>query len=632
MGLQSIRCGDVALLFDDADGHVRHLEVGGVEILRGIYAAVRDQNWDTVAPRLSGLAVERQAAGAEIRFTVDTVAPPVDFTWQGFVRLEAEKGRLVYTLRGRARTTFLKNRIGFCVLHPAELRGQPVTVESVEGDLREGTWPGEIAPHQPFRNIRGITHRPSAGLRVTVSLSGDTFEMEDQRNWSDASFKTYCTPLDDPFPAEIGEGAEISQEICVTWSTGAPRGSRGADPAVPGLLLWLPSDAVVRAMPRIGFGASEPNGADDATDRKRLADLKPCHLRVDLRGEGEAMAARLRVACEEARAAGAGLEVAIFGNDDGPARDFATVAEVVARSGVAPDIRRWLVFATKAKTTPAGFVGAAQAALRPVAPEAEFVVGTDAYFAELNRKPPPDEGGDAVSFSLNPQVHAFDDLSLVETLSIQGELVRNAGRIAGRKPVLVSPVTLRPRFNPNATVTEAAEVGSGESPPADPRQHTVMGALWTLGSFASLAGAGVAAITYYQTKGPRGLHPGSGSRADPAEASNHSGEVFPLWWVFRALADFAGGQAGQLHSSHPLRWTGVMLAHKARRRLLVANFTGDALPVRSIPLVSGAAPGRILVSDTSPPGGLVNANCPPRSLVQWDWSEAPMEPRESSPT
>ena len=34
-------------------------------------------------------------------------------------------------------------------------------------------------------------------------FNGETFEMEDQRNWTDASFKTYCTPLSLPYPIKI---------------------------------------------------------------------------------------------------------------------------------------------------------------------------------------------------------------------------------------------------------------------------------------------------------------------------------------------------------------------------------------------------------------------------------------------
>ena len=55
-------------------------------------------------------------------------------------------------------------------------------------------FPSLVAPHQPFRNVRAILHEVTPGVEVEVRMEGETFETEDQRNWSDASFKTYGTP------------------------------------------------------------------------------------------------------------------------------------------------------------------------------------------------------------------------------------------------------------------------------------------------------------------------------------------------------------------------------------------------------------------------------------------------------
>ena len=38
-------------------------------------------------------------------------------------------------------------------------------------------------------------------------MEGDTFEMEDQRNWTDASYKTYVRPLALPWPYTLAGGA-----------------------------------------------------------------------------------------------------------------------------------------------------------------------------------------------------------------------------------------------------------------------------------------------------------------------------------------------------------------------------------------------------------------------------------------
>lgn len=43
--------------------------------------------------------------------------------------------------------------------------------------------------------------------------------MEDQRNWTDASYKTYPTPLDNPFPINVDVGQEFNQKILLNLTT-----------------------------------------------------------------------------------------------------------------------------------------------------------------------------------------------------------------------------------------------------------------------------------------------------------------------------------------------------------------------------------------------------------------------------
>ena len=44
-------------------------------------------------------------------------------------------------------------------------------------------------------------------------MEGDTFEMEDQRNWTDASYKTYVRPLALPWPYTLAKGTVIEQAV-----------------------------------------------------------------------------------------------------------------------------------------------------------------------------------------------------------------------------------------------------------------------------------------------------------------------------------------------------------------------------------------------------------------------------------
>ena len=48
---------------------------------------------------------------------------------------------------------------------------------------------------------------------MELRFGGELFEMEDQRNWTDASYKTYCTPLHLPYPVELAAGERVIQSV-----------------------------------------------------------------------------------------------------------------------------------------------------------------------------------------------------------------------------------------------------------------------------------------------------------------------------------------------------------------------------------------------------------------------------------
>ncbi len=128
--------------------------------------------------------------------------------------------------------------------------------------------------------------------------------------------------------------------------------------------------------------------------------------------------------------------------------------------------------------------------LARLTPNAKIVGGTNAYFAELNRQRPDIATTDAVCFSINPQVHAFDDLSLIESLQAQPDTIRSARQFCGDLPLHVGPITLKPRFNPNATGPEPPPNPEQLPPQVDARQCELLAAAWTLVSISQLAGRG----------------------------------------------------------------------------------------------------------------------------------------------
>ena len=48
-----LRVGALSMVFEPQLGFLRYMTYGGKDILRGVYAAVRDPNWYTIEPQVS---------------------------------------------------------------------------------------------------------------------------------------------------------------------------------------------------------------------------------------------------------------------------------------------------------------------------------------------------------------------------------------------------------------------------------------------------------------------------------------------------------------------------------------------------------------------------------------------------
>jgi hypothetical protein len=163
----------------------------------------------------------------------------------------------------------------------------------------------------------------------------------------------------------------------------------------------------------------------------------------------------------------------------------------------------------------------------------------------------------------------------VENLEAQADTVRSAQRFLAGKPVHVTPVTLRPRFNPQAKGAPEPSVPGRLPSRIDARQMSLFGAVWTLGSIKYLAESGAASITYYQTHGWAGVMETAGGAPMPELFPSVPGAVFPLYHVLADVAELAGANVQPLTSNDPLQTCALALEGGNRRRVLVANLTAE---------------------------------------------------------
>jgi D-apionolactonase len=532
---------------------------------------LRDQHWATLLPRVSNFQINAGQDSFELSFDAVHHQAEIDFSWHGRVIGEVD-GTVTFTMEGQARSSFLQNRVGFCLLHPIrELAGNSCEVEQSEGAVLASEFPFYITPHQPFTNIRAIRHKITAAVDVIIRFRGGIFETEDQRNWTDGSFKTYSPPLCVPYPAEIKVGNKISQTINIAL-TSKPEPSP-IRIAVPEAVLKVDSEPS-GMLPRIGLGFAQTCVPLTKQQRARIQRLNLNHLRVDLELCNPEYSCLLERAWAEAHALGLRLEMAVILDED-PEQELQKFIEVLM--SVRPDVFSWLVFRIPGHCSTPETLALARKYLSRYDDKAPIAGGTNANFAELNRCRPDLEQLDAICYSVNPQVHGSDNSTLVEALEAQGWTVLSAKHWAQARPIWVSPVTLKPRFNPYGQESSPQRGALPSS--VDSRQMSLFGAAWTLGSLKYLTEHAAGSVTYFETHGWRGVQ----------DADNHSdrshlflsvpGCVFPLYHVLLDVGEFAGAKVVPVESSDHLRVEGLALIKDGILRLMCTNFTGEKQPI-----------------------------------------------------
>jgi hypothetical protein len=529
-----LEAGPVAVELEGIDLRLGTLH--GFEFLRRLYVAVRDETWGTVLPVVTLLEVDRRPDSFEVRVGATHRRDEVWFDWEGSI-VGTSAGHLSYEMDGICRSAFAFNRIGLCLLHPAAAAGAEVTARAGDAELITSL-PTTIGPQRivdgtilglfpDFNELRLDDPR----LSVSVVFEGDQFEMEDQRNWTDASFKTYSTPLSRPLPQRASSGMTITQRVAISASArAARRRSPVGGERVELTLGWN----LARGLPQLGT-IIDPSMAIGPHEIALLQALELAHVRIDLRLESNDWRSRLEWAQGLARQLGARLELAVFCDEEtlrGSGKEIPT--------GV--DVARVLVLPVEGLLTSPSLLEAARGHLGTGAP---IVGGTDDSFVELNRTQPLPVRGDAICFSINPQVHAFDDTTLIENIEAQADVVESARQLSSGLPVVVSPVTLLPRR------------GGGD----DPRVATSLGAAWTLASLKQLAEAGAVSVTYFSALGlvvPQGAAPA------------------PVYDLLRSINQVVGGEVVASSSSAPLRVQSLALKAGSSIHLFTANLSPRA--------------------------------------------------------
>jgi hypothetical protein len=401
-------------------------------------------------------------------------------------------------------------------------------------------FPSLISPDQPAADIAGIRLAVD-GIGVEIAFRGEVFEMEDQRNWSDASFKTYCRPLALPRPYRLRSGETQRQEIHIALQ-GVPAHTAEQTRATPVLAL----DAAAGTVPQIAIVLDE-GSAPVSNEIARLLNPKILQLRV--RPETAAAICGRASAILTAAPAEIELEVVVPAADD-PQTALARVADECKKASF--KVARVLALPEPYLLSyqPGGLWPSGPAPqdlwphVRNAFPQAGIGGGVLTYFTELNRCRPPASGCDYIAHGSTAITHAADDGSVLESLEGLGHVFRSGRAIAQDRDYRLGLIAIGMRTNPyGAGVMENSRQNRIAMAGADPRQRGLFAAAWAVGAVAATQGHTVSSMALSAFTGAFGIIHRCEPWAQPIyDQVNGAGLVFPLFHVVRFLSVLGGAE------------------------------------------------------------------------------------------
>ena len=574
---RTLTAGPLSVELDN--GQLRYVKLDGIEVLRAIAFLVRDENWGTYVPSLSGLKVEQRADGFSVSYRAVCSRGSREIAYDARIEGRAD-GTLEFTGSATPKTDFLTARTGFVVLHPLKgVVGKEVEVEHVDGSLAKSKFPALVDPVQPFLHIRALAHAVMPGAKATVRFEGDTWEMEDHRNWTDASFKTYVRPLALPWPYTLKAGETVKQAVKVSLS-GKP--SKPAVGAAKGVAIEL--GAATRAsMPPVGLGmpAEEIEHAVMQLDLLKLATPRFLQCQFDPRARhGLKELYGYRVLCEQTGAQCI-LEIVVESLND-YAAELMGLAGMVTQSGlplaaiaVCPvgDLKSVLPGGPR---PPAPGLEALYARARAAFPGVRLGGGMFSFFTELNRKHPPADGLDFVMNTTCPIVHAADDRSVMETLEALPYQVATTRSFMGSTAYRVGPSSMGCRDNPHGkTFTPNPDNERVCLARMDPRQRGLFGAAWTLGYIATFARTDIESIAVGAPTGPLGIIYRKTDYPQPYYDQLSGPAVYPAYHIVSGLSRGVGHRLVYAESTDAAKVQCLAYRAKTGTTLWIANLTAQ---------------------------------------------------------
>jgi hypothetical protein len=441
-----------------------------------VFFSVRDLIWGSPRVHLRYRGDLADPRGLSFEGSVDDY--PLEL--RGSVRAEGDELRFAFTVR--ALSDVQVTRAGPCILSDRS--------QLAPGFLAAGP----DGAHEVMLADRIVIDRIATGFdrlelalsgcRVRVAFSGDLFEMEDQRNWGDATFKSYCPPLAEPQPIALRPGD--SREYAITFTAfPTAEGMNEMRPVATSAARELAFGQEHHEMPRLGL--LHPGGELGAETLGVLRQIQPdyLHLLADLGSPTWREELEIDLAAAGELGTDAVITVDTIADEDA----LGLLAKVVA--GHASTV---LLFDRGGSTTSDELASTAAFAGTGI----RVGGGTRSNFASLNAAGHVPSELEVVAVPIAVASHNDDRRALASSINSFATIVHDTRIISGDRELLLGPVGFRPTFD-SWGPPDRVRNSRGDWMSMSRRDGTPFAKAWMVAAVAALAGCDAPRVTIGST-------------------------------------------------------------------------------------------------------------------------------------
>ena len=513
---------------------IRNIRYEGVQIIDLLYTAIRPSDWSTL--KSDEYAADLRISGNDYEITITESFTSALVATTKVILSAGNTFSVEYELKGLAE--YSVNRWGICFcLDTADWMGASVLSSGNSYSLLRDISPQRVVDgfvQGLFPESHEMQFIAADQRCLKVASNGKVLEAEDQRNWTDNTYKIYSGSLKEPRPFTTSPGSSWKQKV--NFEVGVPK-QNSADPTK--ILV-----REIEALPSIGLQFnSDPLLTPDDLE-KALVLLEIDHLRVN----AESLTPQ-KIATTASN--GLILETALLSSN----QNEILKAEVVQLSERVPAGSRLLIQREGREVVEATDL-----------PKNEslntYIPGTDAYLVDLHRE--KFEFTNSVSYSITPTVHSTDTETIFKTLSTQKESIEFAQKYLAPQ-VFLSPITFSTRGNPETGHSRDQRINFAD---LDSAMHirTIEGAAWTLGSIHAVASAGAFSGSWHELFGEHGI------------IYSQSGAI-KFSPVFHAISALGAHHAHQITIATSLDNSWVAFENRETKTILVASLRPWSLEI-----------------------------------------------------